>query len=103
MADVIGLRVRDRITGQVTLDITDRLTRRIGVVNSGSFASSITVNDFSLGEGWATVLEVPTPNQNLANEWKFPRLSISGNVLSWDFPGPTGATVVPCDIMYGVY
>ncbi|MCU7649480.1 hypothetical protein [Pseudomonas piscis] len=102
MADAIGLRVRDRFAGKVTLDITDRLTRRIGVVNSGESASSITVNGFSLGNGWAIVLEAPVPDPDFV-EWIFPKLSISENVLSWDFPGPEDAFVVPCDIMYGVY
>jgi len=103
MVEIIGMRVRDRATGLVVVDVRDRLTRRIGVVNSGAHPSSIVVDDFSLGEGWAVVLEAPVPNQNIVYEWKYPRLSINGNVLSWDFPGRSGAQVVPCDIMYGVY
>lgn len=103
MADLFGMRVRDRNTGQITVDLTDRLTRMIGVVSSGSGPGSIVVPGFSNGDGWACVMEVPTPNNNLSNQWIYPLVSISGNTLSWSFSGPSGAVNVPCNIIYGVY
>jgi len=98
-----GLRVRDRTTGLVTVEITNRLTRTIGVINTGSSAGSISVPDFALGAGWACVLESPEPNPNLSFTWSYPIVSISGTTLSWSFLGLGGSTIVPCDVIYGVY
>lgn len=42
----VGLRVRDVSTGQVTVEVTDRLTRVIGTFNTGTASGSLTVSDF---------------------------------------------------------
>lgn len=106
MADLVGMRVRDRVTGVVTVDISDRLTRIIGVVNSGSANGSITVPGFVNGDGWVATLEAPETNSSQSALFSYPRGTISGTTLSWDFPAPSGGlsySIVPCDLMYGVY
>lgn len=107
MATIRGLRVRDRATGTIILDITDRLTRVIGVINSGSAAGSVSIPAFSLGGGWAAVLESQLPPSSPSTLYSYPIVSID-NVnltLSWSFPNYQGQTVtiIPCDIIYGVY
>lgn len=103
MADVIGMRVRDPNTGVITLDITERLTRLIGIVYSGTSPGAIAVPDFAIGEGWAAIVEGTNPNGNLFSNVRYPRIIISGTVLSWDFPGLVNDPIVPCNIIYGVY
>ncbi|UOL48386.1 hypothetical protein [Pseudomonas phage Almagne] len=102
MPDLIGMRIRDQTSGLVVVEITDRLTRIIGTFNTGSGAGSMNVPDFSLGTGFACILEAPDPVNNLSNTWRFPRVTISGTTMSWDFPGQSG-TNVACDVVYGVY
>nr|DAL63676.1 MAG TPA_asm: hypothetical protein [Bacteriophage sp.] len=100
----VGLRVRDVSTGQVTVEVTDRLTRVIGTFNTGTASGSLTVSDFSSGSGWACILEAPRPSLNIANNYRYPRVRISGDVISWDFPGPYASWLaVACDVIYGVY
>lgn len=106
MADLVGMRVRDRTTGLVTVDISDRLTRIIGVVYSGSSPGSIQVPGFVNGDGWVVTLEEPEPSSSQSAMFRFPRGVVSGTTLSWDFPAPGGgstSTIVPCYLMYGVY
>lgn len=105
MADQVGVRVRDRATGNIILDITDRLTRVIGVFNSGSAAGSLNVPAFAMGAGWAAVLEAQLPPSSPSTLYSYPIISISGTTLSWSFPNYQGQsiTIIPCDIIYGVY
>jgi hypothetical protein len=99
----VGLRVRDAATGAVLVEITDRLTRVIGVVNTGTSPGSISVPGMATGLGWGCVQEVPPPNPNIVNRYRFPRITISGTTLSWDFPGTASLPAVACDVIYGVY
>lgn len=105
MADVVGFRVRDKLTGNIIVDITDRLTRVIGLFNSGSSAGSISVPGFALGAGWAAVLESQLPPSSPSTLYSYPIISINGTMLSWSFPNYQGQsiTIMPCDIIYGVY
>lgn len=105
MADLVGMRVRDRTTQAITLDISDRLTRVIGVINSGTSPGSISVPGFANGAGWVATLEQPETNPSTSAVFRYPKGTISGTTLSWDFPAPSGSTseIIPCDLMYGVY
>jgi len=104
MADILGMRARDRATGEVIVDITDRLTRVIGVFNSGSSAGSLNVPGFANGDGWAAVMEPYAPG-GPSTLWSYPIVEIAGTVISWRFPNYQGqsTTIVPCDVVYGVY
>lgn len=104
MVDTVGFRVRDR-SGTIILDITDRLTRVVGLFNSGGGGGSITIPAFALGAGWAAVLEAQLPPSSPSTLYSYPIVSISGTTLSWSFPNYQGQsiTIIPCDIIYGVY
>lgn len=102
MADLVGMRVRDRFSGLVTLEITDRLTRTIGSFNTGTAGGSINVPAFAEGAGYACILEAPDPSNNLNTFYRFPRVTISGTTMSWDFPG-NGTEPIACQVEYGVY
>lgn len=99
----VGMRIRDPNTGVIVLEISDRLTRIIGNINSGSSPGSISVPGFAYGEGWAAVVEGVNPNAALFSRVRYPRISISGTNLSWDFPGIPQDPIVACLIVYGVY
>lgn len=98
-----GLRVRDPNTGVIIVEITDRLTRILGQVYTGTTAGSIQVPQFALGSGFAVIQEPPPPNPNIANIYRFPRAFVSGTTLSWDFPGNGVHPAVGAVIQYGVF
>lgn len=98
----VGVRIRDRLTNAILLEITDRLTRTVGSFNTGTSPGSINVPAFSAAPGWACMLEAPDPTNNQTTLYRFPRITINGTTLSWDFPGQ-GAEPIACQVEYGVY
>lgn len=101
MADVVGLRVRDPVTQEITLDITDRITRTIGQVDTGTNDGFIDVPAFAEGTPWF-VLSGPaftTPFQF----GSYVVASITGTRLSWTFKATPNRPNVADTITYGVY
>ena len=97
----VGLRIRDRVTGVVTLEITDRVTRIIGRVYTGAGPGSISVPEFVDGTGWAIPLVI---EQAALRPTPAPLIAISSSGMSWSFPGTgTGNLPVGCWITYGVW
>lgn len=92
-----GLQCWDA-SGNMTLDITDRLTRYLGEVYTGTTDGSITDVNLSTGTPWFVMRD--TSNFESFNEAPC-TLSISGNTISWTF-GSTGARTNK-KIIYGVY
>lgn len=99
MADVIGLRVRDKVTGMVTLEITDRITRVIGKVDTGTAPGSITVPQFEDNDAWVVRSELVP---DIVNTAKRPIPVISGTTLSWSFPTGYGSAM-SATLIYGIY
>lgn len=97
----VGLRIRNRTTGAVTFEVTDRLTRVLGSVYTGSVNGAIAVPAFSQGIPWAYANGIG--NQNLFSFGQFPKVTISGTILSWTFVGISGREIYPDTILYGVY
>lgn len=101
-----GFQVFDA-SGNLQVDITDRLTRVIGQVSTGSAAGAISVPawDGSYGTPWVFVQQ---RNQS-ADQFGKRTVSatISGTTLSWTFEPSTGPAaswaVLPAVIIYGVY
>ena len=95
-----GLRIRDRNTGQITLEITDRLTRVLGRVNSGTSNGSINVPEFLGNSPFSIVLETAQQAFDLG---RTPTVTISGATLSWTFQGTASRPAQPATIVYGLY
>lgn len=89
--------------GVVVLDITDRLTRIIGQVYTGTTPGAIGVPEFAQGFGspWAFVQQ----RNASANQFgrRCARVYINGTTLSWDFPGLNSWEILPAVIQYGVF
>lgn len=97
----VGVRIRNSDTGKIVLDITDRLTRILGSVNTGTNPGSIVVPEFAQGSPWYYFAGVgrssPFDNGNK------PIVTISGNTLSWAFTNFSGRTRYADTIIYGLY
>lgn len=88
------LIIRDRVTGRVKVDLSSRITKRLGVFSTGTSAGSIVVPGFSDGTPWwAWLVEYDFIN------FPFPTITIVGNTLSWTKPRVN----IPITIQYGIY
>lgn len=90
-----GLQVWDEF-GRPLVEITDRMTRVLGLVDTGGSNGSVSHVGFASGSSWFHVL---TPAVGLTAD--FPNIVISGNTLSWTYTYLQYAT--PVQIVYGVY
>lgn len=102
-----GLEVYDE-QGQLRFSATDRLTRLIGEVYSGSSAGAISVPEFAThGSPWFCVYDdTSTSAGTLGNQLYTPVVTISGTTLSWTFmDGPNNPSGIrqPSTILYGVF
>lgn len=88
--------------GQLILDVTDRLTRIIGQVSTGTTPGSISVPNWtSFGTPWVFIQQRNTATG--INARRTCRATISGNTLSWTFEGLSEWQAEPAVIQYGVY
>lgn len=97
-----GLQCFDA-NGNLILDVTDRLTRILGEVNTGTTSGSMVDNNFLSGSPFYLVQTTLTDFKRTAVPIS---VSISGNTLSWSFVHSyRGASyqLVPYIIVYGVY
>lgn len=76
----VGVRIRDR-NGNVMVDITSKLPRIIGFVDTNGVAGSITVPELVLGTGYAVVSPISGTTGRGA-----PNLQVSGTTISWSYP-----------------
>lgn len=74
-----GLRIRDKATGAIMLDVTDSITRFLGSVTVTDTVQngSVTHAGFADGVPWYSLL-MEIPQVKLP-----PNVLISGNTLSW--------------------
>lgn len=98
----VGVRIRNRNTGVVTLGPTDRISRIIGTIGPVSSAGSINVPAFNTARNtpWVIVLQ-----RNLTSNLQVYRTvvaTISGTTLSWSLTGTDGWAVQPATIIYGL-
>jgi len=92
-----GLQVFDA-SGNIVLDITDRLTRVLGEVNTGAAAGSVTDAGLSSGDPWYIAFRVDGAMWSSADADL--AISISGTTLSWSYGSGTAQNMT---ITYGVY
>lgn len=95
---VYGLRVKHPTTGVVLLEITDRITRILGSLSTGTTSGSYTVST-SLG----TAFFVCAVSSNFSATQTTPSIVVSGNTVTWTFNNVAGYTPTPVYIQYGVY
>lgn len=92
-----GLQVWDA-AGNLVVDITTRLSRFLGSVNSGTSAGSISVPDLVQGTPFYFVIisggAVPVGSFG-------PEVTFSGTTMSWTFA--PGRTPLAATIFYGVF
>lgn len=98
-------------SGNLILDLTDRITRLIGSVVTGTVAGSIVVPEFSQGTPFFAVVDTGV----LSGGWDYtgsgtaPMVpTISGTTLSWDRPRNAPGAAYHSNprsvtIFYGVY
>lgn len=98
MAVAYGLRIKHPVTGVVLLEITDRITRTIGTISTGTANGSYSV-DPSLGVAFF----ICSVSSTFDAMQLVPKIYTNGNVISWVFDMVPGYTPVPVIIQYGVY
>lgn len=91
-----GLQAWDA-AGNLTVDLTTRLSRVVGVVfAAGGSSGSVTV-DASLGTPWA----IPVPRNFPVGSCH--KITISGGTISWAPNTGVASQQTDADIYYGVY
>jgi len=98
-----GLRVRDA-SGNVLVDISTRILRLVGTVQTGTTNGSITVPDDASG----TVFFMLTgQDRSVTNSGyaEIPKVTLSGRTISWTFSGSTTPSSgrISSLIVYGVH
>lgn len=79
----IGLKVRDR-SGNVMIDVSSKLPRIVGFVDTGGNAGSITVPELAKGTGYYIVTPISgTPGRGT------PNVTIAGSTITWSYPNAT--------------
>lgn len=96
-----GLRVYDG-NGNTILDVTDRLTRVCGTVNTGTADGSITDDALLTGTPWYFLLRDGITNENYWLGAFYWEITFSENKLIWTGRGWTDQ-VFDQKIVYGVY
>lgn len=92
-----GLQVFDR-GGNIVLDITDRLSRVLGSVNTGAVAGSTSNAALSSGTPWHMNTNADGTIMGTSDAQCV--VSFSGTTMSWSYGAGTAKNV---DILYGVY
>lgn len=99
----VGLRVRDPATGVVQVEVTDRVTKVLGTLETGTAAGSITVPEFANGTPWVIALDYLAGNAVVDNLAMTP--TINGLTLSWAVTGQMFPSRPPRSmvLVYGIY
>ncbi|KQE85723.1 hypothetical protein [Acinetobacter lactucae] len=89
----------------ITLDLTDRLTKVLGTINTGTTNGSQNVGTFSNADFWFTCIPIANTNNVKAIG---PSVKYANGLLSWDWSDtnndPNNASIIyPGLIIYGVY
>lgn len=93
----VGLQCWD-VNGNLTLDVTDRLTRVLGTVETGTSSGSVTDANLANGTPWFVMRD--TSDYEMLSEANC-SVVISGNAVTWTFVG--SGTKTNKKIIYGVY
>ena len=94
-----GLRVYDA-TGLLQLDITDRITRVLGSLDTGTANGIFTMPDISGTGGDYWVCSLDGPNTPWFGNQYGPSVTRNGAVISWIFTAPA-ARRLSARVLYG--
>ncbi|SDL92717.1 hypothetical protein SAMN04488502_1011200 [Dendrosporobacter quercicolus] len=97
-----GLQCWDA-NGNLTLDLTDRLTRVLGEFKTGTVNGSITDANIANGTPWILNLSM---GRNIAEQEKIFDILINGSTISWTFTNYSSSfpgTAISRKFIYGVY
>lgn len=99
-----GLQTWDA-NGVLTVDVTDRLTKVLGTINTGKTTGSYTIGNFPNNDIWFTCIPLINTNNTKAIG---PAVKISNGVISWDWSGVNNnsnnsSLIFAGLIIYGVY
>lgn len=93
-----GFRVRNAQTGEVTVDMTTKLTKVLGTYTTSSSAGSMTDPGFAAGNPFFVILGSQAPN----DDSRTATLTAHANSISWDFVD-AGNSNKKTTFLYGVY
>lgn len=101
-----GLQVFDA-DGNVIVDLPTRITKYLGVAETGVVDGSITDDELLGGTGWIigakqTLIYDPDGSPNNYNIW-YPKFTISGNTISWTFGKDYTRLKINVKFYYGIY
>jgi len=93
-----GLQIWDA-NGQLILDTTYRVARRLGTVTTGMSNGSLNIPDLSQGQPFFISEALRDPG----SYYVIPSVSISGTTLSWSFPSQYPEQRNSMSVTYGVF
>ena len=94
----VGLRIRDA-NGNISLDVTDRITRYLNVVDTGGVNGRVNDARMADGSGWFHVITDSMVN----NQKVLPVITLDAGGIAWSYsPGP-GQTNQPVRIIFGLF
>lgn len=96
-----GIQAFDRNSGAVMLDLTSKVSKLLGYVDSGTSDGSKAIPEFSQGTPFFVIVPLSSQGTN----GRKPVVRLSGNTLIWEFlyERRGGVFSVNCRIFYGVY
>ncbi len=89
----VGLRTY-KADGSLRLEITDRTSRVVGVIQTGKSNGSITLP----GQAFFAIL-----NNDPSEAGRVPFISVSGGTITWSWTVPGASYNVDCAVVVGVY
>ena len=98
-----GLQVFDA-NGNTVVDVTTRLTKYLGTIDTGTSGGSIVNNALLDGDLWMIDIEKTLYYDQSSSvlTWNMVEFTKSGNTLSWAFPN-NGRYKICKKVMYGIY
>lgn len=93
-----GLKVWDEL-GNVILDVSNSITRILGITDTGTVNGSVTNADFSLGVPWYCVIPKDTGSGTIMSWGLTPVITFASNTMTWTWSSTTYAR--NCTIIYG--
>lgn len=96
-----GMRIRHPVTGALKMDLTTRLPRLLGTVDTTVNNGAIAIPNLGTGTGWFAA--TPLYGDGVVWGGNTPTITMSGSTLSWTFAGSQDPGNRAVRVVYGVY